>query len=337
MKLVFFEIEPWEKPYLEKKLTGQDVTFHTKPLTEENIAEFQDAEGLSIFIDSQMTKAVLEKLPKLKLITTRSTGFDHIDLAYCQERNIIVCNVPEYGTHTVAEHTFALILALSRKLIPSVERARRGDFTLDGLRGFDLYKKTIGIVGLGNIGTSVAQIAKGFGMDVLAHARHPDVELAKKIGFMYVDLDHLFQVSDIVTLHIPLTPETKYTINKENIHKLKKGCILINTARGGLIETEAILIGIHDGIIKGAGIDVLEEEVHIKEERQLISEKFLQENDIKTQLLNHVLLTRDEVVVTPHNAFNSQEALHKILDVTVENILSFANNKPTNVIETKPS
>lgn len=337
MKVVFFEIEPWEKPYLEKKLAGQEVAFHTKPLTEDTLDELQDVEALSIFIDSQMTKAVLEKLPKLKLITTRSTGFDHINLAYCTERNITVCNVPEYGTHTVAEHTFALILALSRKLIPSVERARRGDFTLDGLRGFDLYKKTIGIVGLGNIGTSVAQIAKGFGMDVLAYARHPDVELAKKIGFMYVDLDHLFQVSDIITLHIPLTPETKYTINKENIHKLKKGCILINTARGGLIETEAILVGIHDGIIKGAGIDVLEEEVHIKEERQLISEKFLQENDIKTQLLNHVLLTRDEVVVTPHNAFNSQEALHKILDVTVENILQFASNKPANVVGEKAS
>lgn len=337
MKVVFFEIEPWEKPYLERKLTGQDATFHTKPLTEADLDSLQDVEALSIFIDSQMTKDVLAKLPNLKFITTRSTGYDHIDLAYCQEHNITVCNVPEYGTHTVAEHTFALILALSRKLIPSVERARHGDFTLDGLRGFDLYKKTIGIVGLGNIGTSVARIAKGFGMDVLAFARHPDVELAKEIGFMYVDMDHLLKVSDIITLHIPLTPETKYTINKENIHKLKKGCILINTARGGLIETEAILIGIHDGIIKGAGIDVLEEEVHIKEERQLISEKFLQENDIKTQLLNHVLLTRDEVIVTPHNAFNSHEALHKILDVTVENILNFARSSPTNVVGEKAS
>lgn len=337
MKVVFFEIEPWEKPYLEKKLAGQDVTFHTKPLTEDSIEELQDVDSVSVFIDSHLTKELLAKLPNLKHITTRSTGYDHIDLAYCTQKGITVCNVPEYGTHTVAEHTFTLILALSRKLIPSVERTKRGDFSLDGLRGFDLYKKTIGIVGLGNIGTSVARIAKGFGMDVLAYARHPDVQLAKEVGFMYVDLEHLLKVSDIITLHVPLTPETTHMINKENLHKLKRGCLLINTARGGLIETEAILFGLQEGIIKGAGIDVLEEEVNIKEERQLLSEKFLSENDLKTQLLNHVLLTRDDVIVTPHNAFNSYEALHKILDVTVENILKYCDNCPINVVSEKTS
>lgn len=337
MKIAVFEIEAWEKHYLEKKLVGHEVEFHMKPLTDEYIDDLQDVEVLSVFIDSHLTNALLGKLPKLKLITTRSTGYDHIDLGYCSEKNIVVCNVPEYGTHTVAEHTFALILALSRKLIPSVERARRGDFTLDGLTGFDLYNKTLGIVGLGNIGTSVAKIGKGFGMDVLAYARHPDVELAKQIGFMYVDLDHLLSVSDVVSLHLPLTNQTKHLINKENIHKLKKKSLLINTARGGLIETEAILVGLQEGILAGAGIDVLEEEVNIKEERQLISEKFLLENDIKTQLLNHVLLTRDEVIVTPHNAFNSEEALHRILDVTTENIQKFASDSPQNVLGEKPA
>lgn len=285
-----------------------------------------------MFIDSQLTAELLAKLPNLQLITTRSTGYDHIDLIYCKQKNITVCNVPEYGTHTVAEHTFALILALSRKLIPSVERARRGDFTLDGLTGFDLYKKTLGIVGLGNIGKAVAQIGKGFGMDVLAYARHPNVELAKQIGIIYVDLDHLMKVSDVISLHVPLTGETKHMINKENIHSLKKGSLLINTARGGLIETEAILLGLQEGFISGVGVDVLEEEVNIKEERQLLSEKFLVENDIKTQLLNHVLLTRDEVIVTPHNAFNSAEALRRILDVTVDNISQFLHNQPQNTV-----
>ena len=169
-------------------------------------------------------------------------------------------------------------------------------------------------------------------MDVLAYARHPDVELAKKVGFMYVDLEHLLSASDIVSLHVPLTQQTKHMINKHNIHTMKKGSLLINTARGGLIETEAILMGLQEGILKGAGIDVLEEEVNIKEERQLLSEKFLLENDIKTQLLNHVLLTRDDVIVTPHNAFNSDEALHRILDVTVENIKGFAKNTPVNSV-----
>lgn len=332
MKIAVFEIEAWEKHYLEKKLPDHDVEFHMKPLTVEYADELKDVEILSVFIDSQLTGDLLSHFPKLKLITTRSTGYDHIDLTYCNEKGIIVCNVPEYGTHTVAEHTFALILALSRKLIPSVERARRGDFSLDGLTGFDLYKKTLGIVGMGNIGSSVARIGKGFGMDVLAYARHPDVELAKEIGFMYVDLDHLLSASDIISLHVPLTPQTKHMINKDNIYKLKKKSILINTARGGLIETEAILVGLQKGILKGAGIDVLEEEVNIKEERQLLTEKFLLENDIKTQLLNHVLLTRDEVIVTPHNAFNSEEALHRILDVTVENIQSFVKNSPRNTV-----
>lgn len=331
MKIAFFEIEDWEKPYIDQKLRVHEITYSAEHLTEQDLPSLKETECLSVFIYSQLTKEILEKLPNLKLITTRSTGYDHIDLTYCREKNITVCNVPEYGTHTVAEHTFALILAISRKLLPSVARASKGDFSLDGLRGFDLYKKTLGIVGLGNIGTSVAQIGKGFGMDVLAYARHPDIELAKRIGFMYVDFDHLLTVSDIVTLHLPLTPQTTHIINIENVHTLKKGAVLINTARGGLIETEAILSGLQEGILSGVGIDVLEEECGIKEERELLAGKFLETCDLKTQLLNHVLLTRDDVIVTPHNAFNSNEALHTILDVTVENIVDFTGNHPRNL------
>src|SRR5690606_8706508 len=164
-------------------------SFSADHVTEKDLSSLHDVDCLSVFIYSHLTKELLEKLPNLKLITTRSTGYDHIDIEYCSAKGIAVCNVPEYGTHTVAEHTFALILTISRKMLPSIERARKGDFSLDGLRGFDLYKKTLGIVGIGNIGTSVARIAKGFGMDVLAYARTPKVELAKEIGFMYVDLD----------------------------------------------------------------------------------------------------------------------------------------------------
>jgi D-lactate dehydrogenase len=332
MKIAVFEIEEWEKEYLKSKLGEHALTFHANPLTDALIDEFSGIEALSVFIDSHLTRELLEKLPDLQLITTRSTGYDHIDLEYCKEKNITVCTVPEYGTHTVAEHTFALILALSRRLIPSVERARRGDFSLSGLTGFDLYHKTLGIVGLGNIGTAVARIAKGFGMNVLVYSRHPDAKRAEQIGYNYGDLEHLLRNSDILSLHVPLTPETKHMINKDNIHSLKKGSILINTARGGLIDTEAILLGLQEKILQGVGIDVLEEEVNIKEERQLLSETFLAENDIKTQLLNHVLLTRDEVIVTPHNAFNSFEALYRILDVTLENITGFINQTPKNII-----
>lgn len=329
MKIAFFEIEDWEKPYLQEKFSAHTLSFYAEHLSLENISSAADCDIISIFIYSEMTKELLEKFSNLKLIVTRSTGFDHIDLAVCKEKNISVANVPVYGTHTVAEHTFALLLAISRKLIPSIERARQGDFSLDGLRGFDLEKKTLGIIGFGNIGQEMTKIAKGFDMNVIAFTPHPKtVE-----GVEFVDLDTLLARADVVSLHVPYTKETHHIINKENITKFKKGAVLLNTARGGLIETEAILIGLDSGNLIGVGIDVLEEECYIKEERQLLTEKFLQECDIKTQLLNHVLLTKENVLVTPHNAFNSTEALQRILDVTVEDIQSFISGSPVNVVK----
>lgn len=331
MNVAFFELEDWEKKFLEEKLADHTLRFEPKVLTKET-SGLEEIEILSIFIYSTITKELLEKLPNVKMIVTRSTGFDHIDVEACKSKNIVVTNVPEYGTQTVAEHTFALLLALSRKIIPSVERTKRSDFSLEGLRGFDLYKKTIGVIGAGNIGQAVIRIAKGFGMDVLVYSLHQNIELAKKLGFMYVDLDHLYKVSDIITFHVPLTDETKHMINKDTLSKLKKGTVILNTARGGILETEAILMGLDQGIISAAGIDVLEEECYIREERQLLTEQFLKECDIKAQLLNHVLVTRENVLVTPHNAFNSQEALQRILDVTVENVLSFVQQKPINAV-----
>ncbi|MBI5045053.1 MAG: hydroxyacid dehydrogenase [Candidatus Levybacteria bacterium] len=331
MKLAFFEIEEWEKPFLEKKLEGNDLFFSTDPITVDS-PDISEIEVLSIFIYSKIDKELLEKMPKLKMLVTRSTGFDHLDVDVCKEKNIVVTNVPEYGTQTVAEHTFSLLLAISRKLIPSIERARKSDFTLDGLRGFDLYKKTIGVIGAGHIGQAVIKIAGAFGMDVLVYSKHHQMELALKHGFMYVDLDHLMRVSDIITFHVPLNEQTKHMLNKENITKLKKGVVILNTARGGIIETEALLMALEQGIVQAAGIDVLEEECFIKEERQLLTEQFLKECDLKTSLLNHVLVTKENVLVTPHNAFNSNEALQRILEVTVENIHAFIEQKPINSV-----
>ena len=331
MNIAFFEIEEWEKPFIERKLSGHTITFSTASLHVDSL-DLESIEILSIFIYSTISPEILTKMPNLKMIVTRSTGFDHIDLKACAEKNVIVTNVPEYGTQTVAEHTFALLLALSRKIIPSIENTRKSDFTLDGLRGFDLYKKTIGVVGAGNIGQAVIRIAKGFGMDVLVFSRHQNIELAKELGFMYVDLAHLYQVSDIITFHVPLTNETTHMISKETLPKLKKGVIILNTARGGILETEAILMGLEQKVISAAGIDVLEEECFVKEERQLLTEQFIKECDLRTQLLNHVLLTKENVLVTPHNAFNSQEALQRILDVTVENMVSFAQGKVINTV-----
>lgn len=331
MKIGIFEIEEWEEAFLKRKLPGNDLFFSPEPLTDDT-QSVADIEILSIFIYTKITPELLEKMPKLKMIVTRSTGYDHIDIQACKKKKILITNIPEYGTQTVAEHTFALLLSLSRKIIPSVEQTRKSDFSLEGLRGFDLYHKTIGVIGAGNIGQAVIKIAKGFGMDVIVYSRTQNMELAQKLGFIYVDKEHLFKVADIITFHVPLTDETKYMVNKDTLKKLKKGVVIINTARGGILETEAILMGLEQGIIRGAGIDVLEEECYVKEERQLLTAQFLKECDLKTQLLNHVLLTKDNVLVTPHNAFNSTEALERILDVTVENIVAFEQQKPINSI-----
>ncbi len=333
MKTVFFECEEWEKKYLVQHLAGQNVQFLPKPLSGETVAYATDAEAIYVFIYSTLTREVLEKLPQLKSISTRSTGYDHIDLAYCKERGILVCNVPEYGTHSVAEHTFALILALSRHIVESVDKTRRGNFDLRGLMGFDLYGKTIGVVGVGSIGRSVIQIAKGFGMRVVATTENPSEIEAKAHGITLLDLKELLSVSDIITLHVPLTKKTRHMINSKNIRRCKKGSLLINTARGGVVETEAIVKGLEEKILAGVGLDVLEEECFVKEERQLLSGRFLAECDLKTQLLNHVLLTQENVIVTPHNAFHSREALTKILDVTVGNILGVASGNRQNIVE----
>jgi D-lactate dehydrogenase len=333
MKIAFFEIEEWEIPFLQKALVGNTVTFSPQHLDEVEAKKLADVEVLSVFIYSMLTPELLEKMPNLKLIVTRSTGFDHIDLEYCKKKKIVVTNIPHYGANTVAEHAFALLLALSRKLIPSIERTRRGNFELDAsLRGFDLHEKTIGVVGIGNIGAEVIRIAKGFGMHVVAYTHHPSEEIARKLRITFLSLPELLKVSDVVTLHVPYSKKTHHLINKKNIKHFKQGSILINTARGGLIETEAILYGLDKGKLGGVGLDVLEEECGIKEERQLLAGNFKKECDLRTQLYNHVLLTKENVLITPHNAFNSNEALQRILDVTVENIVSFGKGKPLNIV-----
>jgi D-lactate dehydrogenase len=332
MKVAFFEVEEWEKAYLKDKLPGHDVVFYIEPLTKKNASEVKDIDALSVFIYSSLKDDVLDQLPNLKLITTRSTGFDHIDINCCKRKNVTVCNVPHYGTHTVAEHAFSLILGISRKLLTSVERTKRGNFDHHELTGFDLYDKTLGIVGLGDIGTSVMKMAQGFGMHVVAYSHHPDEKLARKLGISFLDIKELFAVSDVVTLHVPYTKETHHMINKRNIKKFKKGSILINTARGGLVETEALIFGLEKGILAGVGVDVLEEETAIIEERQILTEHYLKSSNIKTLYFDHVLMTYENVLITPHNAFNSIEALRMILDVTVDNILDFEKKQPQNTI-----
>lgn len=329
-KIAFFELEKWEEGIVRKKLGKHKLQFFDSPLSSDAISEIRDAEAIVTFIYSNITESILSKLPKLKFIATMSTGFDHIDVKACKVRGIKVSNVPYYGENTVAEHTFALILALSRHIVKSVERTRRGNFSLDGLRGFDLKDKTIGVIGTGHIGMHVLRMAKGFEMKMLAYDIRKDAKAAKRLGFKYVSLDALLKNSDIVTLHCPYNEFTRHMINSSNISKMKKGSYLINTARGGLVETDALFKAITTGRLAGAGIDVLEEEAAIKEEKQLLSRHF--SANLMTALENHILLDQENVIITPHNAFNSEEALNRILAVTIENVEAYLRKKPVNVV-----
>ncbi len=332
-KIAFFELEPWEKEYFLKNLKNCKLEFIDSHLNENNVNAVKDADAIGIFIYSVINKKILEKLPNLKLIVTLSTGFDHIDLNESRRRKITVCNVPHYGENTVAEHTFALILNLTRVVHKAYERTVKGDFSLDGLRGIDLQGKTIGVVGAGSIGQHVIRIAKGFEMKAIVFDKFKNLKLAKKLGYKYVNFNDLLRNSDIITLHVPYNKATHHLINKKAISKMKKGVLIINTARGSIIETSALLDGIKSGKIGGAGLDVLEGECFIKEEKQILSKHFLKECDLKTVLQNHILLKQDNVIITPHNAFNSWEALHRILDTTILNINFFLKKKPVNFVK----
>ncbi|MCE5198936.1 MAG: hydroxyacid dehydrogenase [Armatimonadota bacterium] len=334
-KIVLFEVEDWVRDYLKQRgLEPHEVKLVNKPLDESTVDEAEDADIVSVFIYSRLDKAVLDKLPNVKFIATRSTGYDHIDLKECQNRGIVVSNVPRYGENTVAEHAFALILALSRRLKASIKRTNQLDFDLSGLRGFDLKDKTLGVIGAGAIGLHSIRIGRGFGMNVLAYDAFPHPILAEVLGFEYTSLERLLSESDVITLHVPLIDETHHLINKENIFQIKRGAILINTARGAVVDSEALVIALDVGILSGAGLDVLEGEESIKEEAQLLSDQLPVEK-LRAVVRSYTLLHRDNVIITPHVAFYSVEAEHRIIDTTVDNIECFLSGSPCNVVKPK--
>lgn len=321
MKVVFFEVESWEKEILQKDFP--DAVLVAEKLSPDLAVQHQDAEIISCFVYSDCHKDTLEKLPNLKLIATRSTGMDHIDSEYCKSRNITVANVPEYGSRTVAEYTFALLLSLTRKIYESAQQSKACLFDHHAITGTDIFGKTIGIVGLGKIGLEVLKISQGFGMKPLVFARHPDEALKQQYGVEFVDLPALLQRSDIITLHMPYTPETHHIINSQNLVLCKPGTILINTARGGLLETDAILMGLEKGTLGGVGLDVLEEENNLGDELSILSSHNPNKADYKTMCMDHVLMHHPKALVTPHNAFNSREALNRILQTTIATIKTF--------------
>ena len=331
MRVAFFEIKKWEKSYFKKKLKGHVLKFFAVTLNRENVNEIKDFDAVSVFVYSKVDAQIIAALPNLKLVATRSTGFDHIDLEACREKKIIVSNVPSYGENTVAEHTFALILSLSRNICKTCTRSLRYDFTIEGLKGFDLKNKTLGVIGAGRIGLHVIRIAKGFGMNVLAYDVNQNDLLSEVLGFEYVSLEELLSKSDVITLHVPYNNFTHHLINKDRVKLMKKGAILINTARGAVVDTEALIEALNKGILAGAGLDVLEGEELIKEEKQLLYDP--KKLEVLSNLVKgHILLSKENVVFTPHIAFYSQEALERILEITVQNILAFSSGNPQNVV-----
>ena len=335
-RIAFFDLEPWEEAYFSKRLARHALSFFPTKIHDSRLGKAAKADAIAAFIFSPVNGPTIKRFPNLKLVTTMSTGFDHIDLVECRKRGITACNVPAYGDNTVAEHAFALLLAIARKLPESVDRTRRGNFSREGLRGFDLKGKTIGIVGTGKIGKHAARIAHGFQMAVLAYDPFPDHALEAELGMQYVTLEKLLAESDIVTLHAPLTAKTKHIIGAKALSRTKHGLVLINTSRGGLIDTRALLRALENGHVGYAGLDVLEEEDFIREEKELLSKNFRHTADFQTVLEDHALLSHPRVIVTPHTAFNSQEALERILETTAENIEAFLAGKPKNVVSLPP-
>ncbi len=332
MKIIVFEVEDWERQAFESLQGEHRIEFVAAPLTTENAQAYCDAEAVSPFIYSDLSADVVRRLGRLKLIATRSTGFDHIDLDYCRENSITACNVPVYGDNTVAEHVFALLLAISHNIIAAVDRTRRGDFTLKGLQGFDLFGKTLGVIGTGSIGRCVIEIAKGFRMEVLAADVQRDEALASRLGFHYVEMDDLLGSSDIITLHVPSNEHTRNLISDEEFARMKEGVVLINTARGDIVDIKALARAIGEGKVAAAGLDVLPEEGGIREEAELLYSVYNKKYDLETMLLNHILLRLRNVIITPHSAFNTREAVGRILSTTAGNIAALARGEPENVI-----
>jgi len=336
MKIVLFEVPKKEQIVFKKLFNNLEVSFFEDKLSEDNLDKALDAEVISVFINSEITKNIIDKLPNLKFISTRSTGFDHIDLEYAKTKGINVSNVPVYGSFTVAEFAFALLLSLSRKIYNAYHNLRENaDFEIATLQGFDLRGKTIGIIGTGKIGKNVIKIAKGFGMNVLAYDLYPDLIFAKENVFEYKSLNELLAQSDVLTLHTPYSKENHHLINKENISMMKKGVYLINTARGELVDTDALIWGLKEGIIGGAGLDVLEGERELREEIEILTSPLKSERvkDYKTLLEDRLLIDMPNVIITPHIAFYSKEAEEEILKTTVVNINGFLNNNLTNIVK----
>lgn len=333
-RIVFYDVNERDKQQLEQAFVGSDheVIMVTSELTEDTLDTL--AEVISVFVSSPVPAEIIEKADNLRHIACRSTGYDHIAVEAARERGISVSNVPAYGSHTVAEYAMSLLLMLSRKLDQAMESAHKGVTVRQDLQGFDLYGKTIGIVGAGRIGRTLAGIANGFGMRVLAYDPFPNEELAQKHNFEYTTLEQLLAQSDVVSLHAPYTKENHHLLNAERISIMKQDAVLLNTARGELVDNRALIDAIESGQLYGAGVDVLEGEqlINTREELLMIRSEAADPERLKHSLEVSVLKKLPNVAVTKHNAFNTREAIARINHQTADNIHNFFLQTPSNIV-----
>lgn len=308
----FLDVDPEDDVLVRSHFPDARI-FHGHQEGQEVIADCKDAEIISTFI-TEFPRSILDQLPALKLLCTRSVGYDHIDVDACREKGIIVCNVPDYGSHVIAEHVFALLLSTLRHIQKGQERVAEGRFDYHGLRGMSLHSKTIGIVGTGHIGRVVAKIAHGFSMKIVAVDLCRVLELEEKYGVEYVTLPQLLSQSDIITLHVPALPATKDMINAETIAQMKDGVILVNTARGSLLDVVAVKAALDSGKIRHALLDVLENETNVE--------------------LDAALVQHPSVVVTPHIAFYADDSVKAMYADSIDSIERYLRGeKPVHTVE----
>lgn len=324
MKVAVFDAHKYDRVALETSNSafGHSLHFIESRLTEDTAKLAEGFTAICAFVNDRLNKEVLGVLHAggVRMIALRSAGFNHVDLECAERLGIAVARVPEYSPYAVAEHAVALMLVLNRKVHRSFNRVREFNFSLDGLVGFDLNGKTVGVVGTGRIGAVFAKIMRGFGCRVLATDNVPDKTLTESCGVEYVSLPELLSHSDVVSLHVPLTPATRHILDDKAFALMKPGVMLINTSRGALIETTALISALKSGIIGSAGLDVYEEEegVFFEDHSEL---------GLKDDVLAR-LLTFPNVVVTSHQAFLTREALANIADTTLQSLKDFERNQP---------
>jgi D-lactate dehydrogenase len=318
-----FDIKPYDRSPLVSASVGRaiDWRFLEVRLNSETAPLAKGAQAVCVFVNDQLDRPCLEALAAqgVKLVALRCTGFNNADIKAAKELGLAVTRVPVYSPYAVAEHALALLLTLNRKTHRAFNRVRELNFSLKGLEGFDLHGKTAGVIGTGKIGRIVAQALHGFGMKLLASDPFPDRDWAGRQGVDYVDAASLARLSDVISLHIPLTPETKHIIRKETLDLMKPGAILINVSRGGLIDTTALIEALKSGRLGGVALDVYEEEEGIFFED--LSGQVLQDDELAR------LLTFPNVLITAHQAFLTREALSDIARTTVANIEALAGGK----------